>query len=490
MSDISSLLLRGKHHHRHKRRAVVIGSGPNGLAAAIVLAQAGYGVEVHEAQSTIGGGARTLPLTLPSFHHDFGSAIHAIAAGSPFFSSLPLHKHGLEWVHPSAPLAHPLDDGTAVMLERDLSDAALALDSDGNRWRNIFEPLAENWPQLAEEILQPVLHIPRHPFLFARFGIPALMPAQLFADKFFKGARTRALFAGIAAHSFLPLDAPMSSSGGIMLSAAAHAVGWPMARGGSQSISNALATILRELGGHVLTESPVTSLDAFSRDTLFLCDISPRQLLAISGHRLKQNFQRKLHRFQPGPGTFKVDYALSQPVPWKAADCPRAGTVHLGGTFEEIAAAERDVADGKHPERPFVLLAQPTLFDNTRAPEGKHIAWVYCHVPNASSFDMTERIESQIERFAPGFRDCILARHISSPAVLESMDANLLGGDISGGAITLRQTVLRPTWRGYATSDANIFLCSASTPGVGGVHGMCGYHAARTAIKNSRLFAG
>ena len=485
MTDTTSLLIGAKHSHLHGCHAVVIGSGPNGLAAAIVLAQAGYGVEVHEAQPTIGGAARTLPLTVPGFLHDFGSAIHALAAGSPFFSSLPLEKHGVEWIHPPAPLAHPLGDGTAVMLERDVNDAAGALGADGNRWRSIFGPLAESWPKLAEEILQPVIHFPHHPFLLARFGIPAVMPANLFTSAFFKNAGTRALFGGIAAHSFLPLDALLSSSGGVMLSAAAHAVGWPMARGGAQSLTNALGSILIELGGCIHTNSPVTSLDCFARDTLFLCDVSPRQLLAITGHRLKQDFQQSLNDFKPGPGAFKVDYALSQPMPWKAADCLRAGTVHLGGTFEEIAASERAVANGQAPERPFVLLVQPTLFDKTRAPEGKHIAWAYCHVPNGSTVDMTERIEAQIERFAPGFRDCILARHISSPATLESMDANLIGGDISGGAMTLRQTILRPTRRNYATSDPNIFICSASTPGVGGVHGMCGYHAARVALKRS-----
>ncbi|HYK35346.1 NAD(P)/FAD-dependent oxidoreductase [Alloacidobacterium sp.] len=485
MSDCTSLLLdRRPFHGRH---AVIIGSGPNGLAAAIVLAEAGYGVEVHEAQPTIGGGARTLPLTLPGFFHDFGSTIHAMAAGSPFFSCLKLEQHGVEWIHPPAPLAHPLDDGTAVMLERDLDDAARALGPDGKRWRHIFGSLAENWPQLAEEIFQPVVHVPRHPFLIARFGIRALTPATLFARRSFKDARTRALFSGIAAHSFLPLEAPLSSSGGIMLAVAAHAVGWPMARGGAQSITNALASILSELGGCIYTNSPIISLDSFSRDTLFLCDVSPRQLLAITSHRFEPGFRQNLQEFKPGPGAFKIDYALSDPIPWKAADCLRAGTVHLGGTFEEIAAGERAVAKGEHPERPFVLLAQPTLFDTTRAPAGKHIAWAYCHVPNGSTFDMTERIEAQIEHFASGFRDCILARHISSPATLESMDANLLGGDISGGAMTLRQTLFRPTRRNYATSDPNIFLCSASTPGVGGVHGMCGYNAARAALRDARI---
>ncbi|QNI32685.1 NAD(P)/FAD-dependent oxidoreductase [Alloacidobacterium dinghuense] len=483
MSD-NSLLIGQKHHQLHGCHAVVVGSGPNGMAAAIVLAEAGYGVELHEAQSTIGGGARTLELTLPGFLHDFGAAIHAMAAGSPFFSSLPLSQHGVEWIHPPLPLAHPLDDGTAVILEHSLSDAAHMLGNDGSRWYRIFKPLAENWSQIAAEVLQPVIHMPRHPFLFARFGISAFASAKLFASTFFKEARTRALFAGIAAHSFLPLAAPLSSSGAIMLAAAAHAVGWPMARGGSQSITNALASILKELGGCIHTNSPVTSLDPFERNTLFLCDISPRQLLAITGHRLNPAFRHSLETFKPGPGTFKVDYALTEPIPWKAADCLRAGTVHLGGTFEEIAASERAIADGQHPERPFVLLTQPTLFDETRAPQGKHIAWAYSHVPNGSTFDMTDRIEAQIERFAPGFRDCVLARHISSPATLESMDANLLGGDISGGAMTLWQTIFRPTRRNYSTSDPNIFLCSASTPGIGGVHGMCGYHAAHAALKH------
>jgi len=483
--DRNSLLLGSKHRHRHGRHAVVIGSGPNGLSAAIVLAEAGYGVEVHESQPTIGGGARTLPLTLPGFLHDFGSAIHAMAVGSPFFSSLPLQQHGLEWIHPPAPLAHPLDDGTAVMLERDFSYAARAFGSDGDRWRRIFEPLAENWQHLAQEVLQPIIHLPRHPFLLARFGFPALMSAQAFAGRSFKSARTRALFAGIAAHSFLPLDAPLSSSGGILLATAAHAVGWPMARGGAQSITNALASILKDLGGCIHTKSLITCLDIFSRDSLFLCDVSPRQLVYITCHRLNPSFQQRLQNFVPGPGAFKVDYALSEPIPWKAPDCRRAGTVHLGGTFDEVAASEHAVATGKEPEHPFVLLTQPTLFDKTRAPEGKHIAWAYCHVPNGSSVDMTDRIEAQIERYAPGFRDCILARHISSPAKLESMDANLLGGDISGGAMTLWQTIFRPTSRNYATSDPNIFLCSASTPGLGGVHGMCGYHAARAALNSS-----
>lgn len=485
MNDPTSLLIGTRH--QHPCHSVVIGAGPNGLAAAIVLAQAGHCVEVHEAQPQIGGGARTLPLTLPGFLHDFGSAIHPMAAGSPFFSRLPLQRHGLEWIHPSAPLAHPLDDGTAVILERDIVNAASVLGADGKRWRRLFEPFARHWQQLAEETLQPVFHMPRHPFLMAHFGALALMSAHLLAETFFKDYRTRGLFAGIAAHSFLPLHAPLSASGGVMLASAGHAVGWPMPRGGAQSISNALASYLTAIGGVVHTRSPINSLEEFSPHTLLLCDVSPRQLLSITGKRLTASFQRSLDSFKPGPGTFKIDFALSEPIPWKAADCQRAGTVHLGGTLEEIAQSEEATAQGQHAERPFVLLAQPTLFDPTRAPEGKHIAWAYCHVPNGSTIDMTDRIEAQIERFAPGFRDCVLARHVSSPSILESMDANLLGGDISGGAMFLKQVLFRPSRRSYATSDPNIFLCSSSTPGLAGVHGMCGYHAAQTAIKHRRV---
>jgi phytoene dehydrogenase-like protein len=478
MSNAMNLLLDPSHKHNHGRHAVIIGSGPNGLAAAIVLAEAGYQVGVYEEQPEPGGGARTLQLTLPGFLHDFGSAVHPMAVGSPFFSSLPLHQYGLAWIHPSAPLAHPLDDGTAVMLERQLDDAELALGVDGKCWRKLFEPFVRHWPQIAEETLRPLLHFPRDPFLMARFGALALAPAGFFANTFFKDQRTRALFAGIAAHSVLPLNAALSASGGIVLAAAAHAVGWPMPHRGAQSITDALIAYLNSLGGVVHTNSPVASLQNFPHHTLFLADTSPRQLLAIAGMRLSNDFQQSMRRFQHGPGAFKVDYALSEPIPWRAQECRRAGTVHLGGAMEEIAYAEDAVARGNTPERPFVLLTQPTLFDPSRAPEGQHIAWAYCHVPNGSKVDMTERIEAQIERFAPGFRDCILARHSSSPATLETMDANLIGGDISGGAMTLRQTLFRP---GFATSDPDIYLCSAST-GVGGVHGMCGYNAARYAI--------
>ena len=464
-------------------KACVVGSGPNGLSAAIVLAQAGLQVEVFEAEEIPGGGVRSMELTLPGLIHDFGSAVYPLGAGSPFFSSLPLHEFGLEWVHSPAPLAHPLDDGTAVVLQRDIDAAADALAPDGHAWHSLVRPLVKHWDELAPELLRPVLKIPKHPFLLARFGMNALLSAKILANRF-KSERTRALFAGLAGHSFLALDEALSGAFGILMAAPAHAVGWPIARGGSQSITNALCAYLAKLGGKVTTSSRVESLEALSTYDLILCDVTPRQLVAIAGRQLSDVYKRQLKKFRYGPGVFKVDYALNAPIPWKAPDCARAATVHLGGTFEQIAEAENAVRTGQHSERPFVLLAQPTLFDSSRAPAGKHTAWAYCHVPNGSTFDMLPRIEAQIERFAPGFRDVVLARHASSPVTLESMDANLVGGDISGGVIDLRQMLFRPTSKLYATSARNIFLCSSSTPPGGGVHGMCGYHAAKAALAN------
>jgi len=467
-------------------QASVIGSGPNGLAAAIVLAQAGLNVEVFEAETQPGGAARTLPLTLPGFLHDFGSAVHPMAAGSPFFSTLPLDHYGLTWIHAPAPLAHPLDDGTAVMLERDPTATESALGEDGKAWRSIVQPFAKSWPAFAEEILGPVAHLPRHPILLTHFGLYALMPANLFCKLQFRSLRTRALFAGLAAHSFLALDQPLSTAVGLVLGAAAHAVGWPVPEGGAQAITVALAGYLEELGGKIHLSRRVMTLEELPAG-LTLCDVAPRQLLAIAGDRLTDSYRRSLSRFRPGPGAFKVDYALSEPIPWRARECLRAITVHVGGTMEEIAESEWAMAHGQHTERPFVLVAQPSLFDPTRAPAGKHVAWAYCHVPNGSTVDMKDRIENQIERFAPGFRDCVLARHVSTPAGLEARDANLIGGDISGGAMSVRQMLFRPSIRQYATSAPNLYLCSSSTPPGGGVHGMCGYHAARLALRRARL---
>ncbi len=469
----------------------MVGSGPNGLAAAIALAQAGLDVEVFEAQPTVGGAARTLPLTLPGFRHDFGSAVHPLAAGSPFFNTLPLAEHGLRWLHHPAPLAHPLDDGTAVTLERDLGDAVEELGIDGRAWRRLMHPLVDQWPDFAAEILGPVLHLPRSPLLLARFGTFALAPAELLAKALFRSPRTRALFAGLAAHSFLSLSSPLSGAIGIVLGAATHAVGWPIPEGGAQAITDALVSVLSAHGGVLHTGAPVDSLEPgsgsrFASDAVTLCDVTPAQLLTLAGSRLPSGYRRTLARFQPGPAAFKLDYALSEPIPWRAAACRRASTVHLGGTLEEIAASESAMTRGVVSDRPFVLLAQPTLADPSRAPAERHIAWAYCHLPRGSAVDAATLIEAQIERFAPGFRECVLARSVSTPKTLEAQDANLVGGDISGGAMTLGQTLRRPSWRGYATPDKQLFLCSASTPPGAGVHGMCGFHAAQAALRSLR----
>ena len=467
------------------RKACVVGSGPNGLAAAIVLARAGLQVDVFEAQPTAGGAARTMELTLPGFLHDFGSAVHPMGAGSPFFSSLPLEDHGLEWIHSPAPLAHPLDDGTAVVLERDLGDARTSLGADGDAWGKLMRPFVERWREFAPDVLRPVCSIPKHPWLMARFGTNALRSARTIVRRF-QSERARALFAGLAAHSFLSLDEPVSGAFGMLMAVPAHAVGWPIARGGSQSLTNALCRYLSTFGSRVKTSSRVESLASLAHYDLILCDVTPRQLLRIAGQRLSDSYKRQLERFRYGPGVFKVDYALSGPIPWKASECLRAATVHVGGSFEEIAASEQAARNGRHADSPFVLLVQPSLFDPSRAPATKHTVWAYCHVPNGSKVDMLKRLEDQVERFAPGFRECILARRVFSPAELESMDANLVGGDIGGGVMDLRQIVFRPTWRGYATSARDLYICSSSTPPGGGVHGMCGYHAANMALARFR----
>ena len=462
-----------------KTRAVVIGSGPNGLTAAIELALAGIDVTVHEASAQIGGGARSAELTLPGFLHDVCSAVHPLAVCSPCFERYPLETHGLEWIHPEAPLAHPLDDGTAVMLERSLDATCANLGADGEAWRRLLEPFVAAWPRLRHDVLGPQFRVPRLPLLMARFGLKAVRPARALAQSAFRGPRARALFAGIAAHSVLPLEARPSASIGMVLAIAGHAAGWPMPRGGSQRISDALASYLRARGGQIRTESRV---DTLPEAPLVLCDVTPRQLLSIGGSRFSKPFRRALARWRYGPGVFKLDWALGAPIPWRASECRRAATVHLGGTLEEIAAWESGFAGA-----PFVLLAQPSLFDPSRAPRGKHTAWAYCHVPHGSTADMTDAIESQVERFAPGFRSHILARHAFAPAALESHNANLIGGDIGGGALDLKQVLLRPTWRLYGTGFAGVYLCSSSTPPGGGVHGMCGFHAVEQARKDGLL---
>jgi phytoene dehydrogenase-like protein len=464
-----------------EHRTCIIGAGPNGLAAAIVLAQAGLQVEVFEAEPSPGGAARTLELTLPGFLHDFGSAVYPLGAGSPFFSSLPLSDYGLQWIHSPAPVAHPLDDGTAVVLERDLAEAKSSLGEDGEAWVKLLQPFVGHWWELASDVLRPVALIPRHPFLMARFGIEALLSARAIASRF-RSERTRALFAGLAGHSCLALDEPLSGAFGMLMAIPAHAVGWPIPRGGAQSLTNALCGYLEKLGARIKTSSQIENLRQLPNYDLFLCDVTPRQLLAVAGERFTTKYRRSLQTFRYGPAAFKVDYALSSPIPWTAPECVRAATVHLGGSFEEIAASEKAVRSGLTAARPFVLLVQPSLFDHSRAPAGKHTAWAYCHVPNGSKEDMMQKMEEQIERFAPGFRDCVLARRVFSPAALESMDANLVGGDIGGGALDTRQLLFRPTRRHYATSARDIYICSSSTPPGGGVHGMCGYHAARKAL--------
>lgn len=464
-----------------KRTATVIGSGPNGLAAAIVLAQADIDVEVRETAPTVGGGVRTAELTLPGFLHDIGSAVYPMAVSSPLFSALPLAQHGLEWVWSPAELAHPFDDGTAVLLHRNVAETAAQFGADAHAYRQLFEPLARNWTTLFDEVFRP-LCLPHHPLLLARFGIRAIQPATLLSKTCFRDRRARAVFAGLAAHSTLTLEEPLSGAFGLIMGGSAHGAGWPIARGGSQNISDSLSRVLRGLGAHIVTNARVASLDELGPRDLILCDVSPRGFLELAGSRLPLRFRRSLARYEYSPGVFKVDWALKQPIPWRAKDCSQAITVHLGASLKEIAAAERAAWHNQPPRNPFVLLAQPTLFDPSRAPDGQHTVWGYCHVPNAFRGSMLSQMEAQIERFAPGFRECVLARAIHTPADMQAWNENLVGGDISGGAPNWKQFALRPTWRRYATPLKGVFLCSSSTPPGGGVHGMCGYHAAQWAL--------
>ena len=464
--------------------ALVVGAGPNGLSAAIAIAQTGRSVLVLEGRETVGGGARSAELTLPGFLHDVCSAIHPLAVGSPFLSTLPLSEHGLEWVHPPAPLAHPLDDGTAVMMERSVHETADGLGPDAGSYRKLFGPLVRDWHKLSSDVIGP-LRFPRHPLVTARFGLLGLRSALSVAQSHFREERARALFAGIAAHSVLPLERPVSAAVGLILGASGHAVGWPMPRGGAQRIADALASHLTSLGGRIETGVTVERLEDAPDAAVTLLDVTPRQVVNIAGDRLPDRFRRKLEAYRYGPAAFKLDWALDGPIPWTAPECARAGTVHLGGTMAEVAHSEREVWNGRHPERPFVLLAQPSLFDSSRAPEGKHTAWAYCHVPNGSDFDMTARIEAQVERFAPGFRERILERSVRPPSALEEYNPNLVGGDIGGGVQDLGQLFSRPArmLSPYSIPSTDMFICSSSTPPGGGVHGMCGYFAAQAAIR-------
>ncbi len=464
--------------------AVVVGSGPNGLAAAVELARNGKRVAVLEGKSTIGGGARSAQITLPGFVHDLGSAIHPLGYASPFFRSLPLEEYGLEWVHPDAPLAHPLDGGEAAVLERSIGATAAGLGPDAAAYRRLMEPGSADAARIADFFVGKP-SVLRHPLSLASSGIRALGDAEGLAKRVFEGEKARALFAGNAAHSFLPLDQPPSAMFGLLLGTLGHAFGWPFPRGGSQSLADALASYLESLGGEIYIDSPVGAVEDVPRTRAVLFDVSPRQLLDIAGEHFTEGYNNGLKRYRYGPGVFKMDFALDGPIPWEAEGCKRAGTVHLGGTLDEVAAGEAAVGRGEHPERPFILLAQQSLFDQTRAPEGKHTVWAYCHVPNGSSFDMTGRIEAQVERFAPGFKDRILAREVACTADLERWNPNLIGGDINGGYMDLRQLFTRPMPRPnpYSTPARGLFICSSSTPPGGGVHGMSGYFAARAASR-------
>lgn len=465
--------------------AIIVGGGPNGLAAAITLAQAGYSVRVLEAHSAVGGGTRSAALTLPGFLHDVCSAVHPLGAASPFFQTLPLNHFGLHWIEPDIPLAHPQDTGAAACLHRSIGQTAEQFSRDAQAYRRLIQPFVQHWKALSEEILQPPLHIPRHPFTLARFGLTAMCPAAAFSKIVFKEEPTRALLGGIAAHSFLPLEAVASLAFGLVLATAGHIVSWPIARGGSQAIANALAAHLTKLGGKIELNHQIEDLNQLPKTRAVLLDVTPWQFLRMARHRLPPRYVHHLENFKHASAVCKIDYALSAPIPWTAMECRRAGTVHVGGTLDEIARAERQVAHGEHPDRPFVLVSQQSLFDDMRAPQGQHTLWAYCHVPYDSAFDMSSRMETQIERFAPGFRDCILARHIMKSADLEAQNPNLIGGDINGGAANLTQLIARPVWSSvpYRTPLPGVYLCSSSTPPGGGVHGMCGWNAARAALR-------
>jgi phytoene dehydrogenase-like protein len=463
----------------------ITGSGPNGLAAAITLARAGLRVEVFEAHETIGGAARTEELTLPGFRHDVCSAIHPMSLISPFMRTLPFAEHGLEWVWSPYAIAHPLDDGSVAVMEQSLDATAKRLGADGIPYHALFDSVTRNHEALFDEILRPMRLAPRHPLLLARFALDALRPARSLAKSMFAGDAARALFGGCAAHSFLSLDGWGSASFGMVMAISGHAAGWPCARGGSQSIVDAMASYLRSLGGEIRTSHRVETMRDLPEARAYLFDVTPRQLANIAGDGLPASFVRTLRRFRYGPGVFKIDWALSGPVPWRNPECLKAATLHLGGTIDDFAPHEAAIWRGAVTEKPLVLFAQQSLFDDTRAPAGKHTGWAYCHVPNGSTMDMTEVIERQVERFAPGFRDLILKRHTRNCVEYERYNANIIGGDIGGGANGLAQIMARPRLAldPYTTPNPRIFIGSSSTPPGGGVHGMCGYWAAQSVLR-------
>ena len=468
--------------------AVVVGGGPNGLAAAIVLAEAGRSVRLFEARDTVGGGCRSAGLTLPGVIHDVCSAVHPLARSSPLFARLGLERHGLDWIEPPVQIAHPLDDGSAALVYRDIdaTTASFSSAADARTYADWIGPLADDWALIVDSLLGPMrpLAVARHPFALARFGLPALASARTLARRF-GSPQARALVAGAAAHSFLPLTAPMSGSFGLALLISGHAVGWPIPRGGSQRIADALASVLRELGGEISTGVQVADLAELQPHRAAVLDLTPRQMLALAGHRLRGPYAAQLRRYRYGPAAFKLDLVLDGPIPWRNPEVARAGTVHVGGKLEEVVASEESVSRGRVSDRPMVILAQPSAFDPSRAPEGQHVVWAYCHVPNGWDGDATEAILGQVERFAPGFRDRILAQHVIRPGELEAYNANYVGGDINGGLQSWTQFLTRPALRldPYSTPDPGIFICSSSTPPGGGVHGLCGLHAARSALR-------
>jgi len=464
--------------------AIIVGSGPNGLAAAITLQKAGLSVLVVEGKDSIGGGMRTLELTLPGFKHDVCSAIHPMAVGSPFFANIPLHEHGLEFIHAPLAAAHPLDNGETAILSKSIKETATSLGIDHDAYLSLIEPLVESWPKIAADVMSP-LHFPKHPLLMAQFGLNAMKSASWVANRFVT-EKAKGLWAGMAAHSIQPLTNYSTAAIGMVLSAVGHVHGWPIPKGGSQSIADALASYFVSLGGKIETGFMIQSLNQLPSSNAVLFDVTPKQLLQIAGDRFSPIYKWQLERYRYGMGVFKIDWALSDPIPFTSPECRMAGTVHLGNTFSEIAAGEQLSSSGGHPEKPFVLLAQQSLFDSTRAPEGKQTAWAYCHVPNGSTVDMTKAIENQVERFAPGFKDLIIARNVMNSMQMEAYNPNYIGGDINGGIIDIGQLFTRPALRSspYRTSAKGIYICSSSTPPGGGVHGMCGFHAAATALND------
>jgi phytoene dehydrogenase-like protein len=463
--------------------AVVVGSGPNGLAAALTLARAGHAVEVFEGAPTLGGGTRTEALTLPGFRHDVCSAVHPSLVASPFFRALDLAALGITVCQPEVAYAHPLGGGRAAALYRDVADTAVHLGGDAAAYRHLMDPLVHSLDRIVDYVLSPMRTLPHDPIALGRFALAGTPSARTAVRRFTTDA-ARALVAGASAHSMQPLTAPLTAAFGLLLAALGHGAGWPVVEGGSAAITSGMAHQLRRLGGVLHLDAPIESLDELPPARAVLLDTSPRQFVALAGPRLSPRAARPWARFRPGPGTCKVDWALDGPVPWEAEPCRRTVTVHVGGTFDEVARAEAAVQRGRHADRPFVLLAQPSVVDPSRAPEGKQTLWAYCHVPNGSDVDMSERMEQQIERFAPGFRDLVLARTVRTAARAEAENPNLLGGDVNGGAATLRQTIFRPVprWNPYRTPLDGVYLCSASTPPGGGVHGMCGAWAAQTVL--------